>query len=82
MANMDTERNQVRLTVVAVAALVGLLLLPFFYVLSCGPAYWLHEHGHLSYEVYSACYRPLAQLSQVCQPFNVLLQWYLSLFAG
>ena len=54
-----------------------LVLLPFFYVLSVPPAYWLASHGYLSWNIYGLLYAPLAQMAEHWPPLDDFVQWLL-----
>ena len=47
------------------------------YVLSVGPAVWLHAHGYLPDEM-GYIYAPLAVVVNNCDPMMVFFKWYLS----
>lgn len=57
--------------------LLLLVLLPFLYVLSVAPTYWLASHGYLSWNIYGVLYGPLAQLAELWPPLDNFLQWLL-----
>jgi hypothetical protein len=62
-----------------VGCLVVVLFLPILYVLSIGPAAWLHDRGYLSNEV-GIVYTPLGLLAEHCEPARQTLVWYVRLW--
>lgn len=59
--------------VVGIISLLVLLLV--LYVLSCGPALWLHWRGYLPAK-FLAIYAPLQWAAEFCDPFSDFLTWY------
>ena len=64
----------------AVVVAAGLLLaLPVLYVLSIGPAVWIHQNGNLSADTKAAietAYAPLEGLANAFEPIEDALDWY------
>ncbi len=63
----------------AVLVAIAVILLPLGYVLSLGPAIWLHQHGVLS-EYARVIYAPLEFLHDQCKPIGDALEWYAGLW--
>jgi len=65
----------------ACVAVIVLLLLPLFYVLSVGPAIWLHDRGMMSPQVVEVCgtiYSPLDWVGRICPPVMAPIEAYAS----
>jgi len=76
MKGDDQDRQRSPLIAWLITAVV---LSPFLYVLSFGPACWLGNNGYLADEA-KIVYVPLALLAQYCPPLRDALQWYIDLF--
>jgi hypothetical protein len=60
---------------------IGLLvLLPFLYVLSTGPAVWLYSHGFLSGKALDFFYAPLVWACDHCDPLFEFVGWHENFF--
>ena len=68
--------------VVIILVVCVVVLLPFLYVLSIGPAYWLFANGYVSGEAFMDIYAPLGFLQQKSEWLRVIIKWYVSLFAS
>jgi hypothetical protein len=55
----------------------AILLAPIAYVLSVGPATWLHDRGYLP-DSAGMIYMPLAAIADVCKPIDQFFEWYLA----
>jgi len=73
---MTTDRRSGPLAALVAAAI---LLFPVAYVLSLGPAIWLHTHGYLG-EWAAIIYAPLEYLHDHFKPAGDALDWYIELW--
>ena len=64
---------------IIVAAVLVLLVLPFGYVLSSGPALWLEKHGYLDSYIFAIIYTPLYE---GLGPLDPVITWYWQLCTG
>lgn len=55
------------------------LFVMVLYVLSFGPALWLHWRGYLPANLL-VVYTPLGWGGEICEPFGNVLTWYKNLF--
>jgi hypothetical protein len=67
--------SQIAFTLCVVAIVVS----PFAYVLSIGPAYWLMTRGYLTTRAYTA-YLPIGSLMKEWPVFGDLINWYIALW--
>lgn len=58
---------------------VAVVLLPALYVLSVGPAIWLHHHGYLT-DSAAIIYVPLGYLHESWKPIGDAMDWYMDLW--
>jgi hypothetical protein len=79
MSDGDKEKRE-RGPVLGCLATALILALPA-YVLSIGPALWLHERGYIPAEA-SIIYFPLGLLSDNCKPIEDFFQWYTRLWGA
>ena len=79
MDSKSNERSSSGASVVAVVLLIGLLLLPVGYVLSLGPAVWMHDRGWLPDSV-GIVYWPLIMLCKYSSTFEEMMNWYVELW--
>ena len=78
---MDANRNKGGASRALVFAAIGLLvLLPFLYVLSTGPATWLYDHGYVSAGTLGILYAPLGWMNKRCKPLENFQIWYCQFF--
>jgi hypothetical protein len=69
----------------AIAAIVLILLLPLFYVLSIGPVIWAHGHDLVSDEWLDSIwsiYKPLEAATDMFPRATTPLFWYVDLWDG
>lgn len=59
-----------------------LLMLPVLYLLSIGPAAWTAVNYPATEKTLEAAYLPLLTLKDNFQPADVVLSWYMELWAG
>ena len=76
----EKEKDRGGCSVIAIACVCLLPLLPVLYVLSGGPAVWLLYHGYLSEESIAFIYGPLNWAGTHCEPLELLVSWYDSFF--
>ena len=77
---MEKRERSSAAPVVVIVVVVCVVLLPFAYILSIGPAAWLITHGFLPISGESTCFAPCGFLSQRSEWFNGIMTWYLSWF--
>jgi hypothetical protein len=73
---MDEQEKRER-SPLTVWLIAGAVLSPVAYVLSTGPAVWLHNHSYLSKGWFVALYRPLAFAASQSRLVNDFFKWYL-----
>jgi hypothetical protein len=78
MEPTDTKRSGGGVAL-AIVVLV-LVVLPGIYVVSLGPAVWLHDHQFIAPRVLVVVYWPLEMLAQASPAARDLLTWYGDLF--
>lgn len=76
MEAKSNDRSSSGASVVAVVLLIALVLLPFGYVLSTGPAVWMYERGWLAEPAFIV-YWPLEALCRYSAGCASMLEWYL-----
>jgi hypothetical protein len=67
------------ITVIAVGLCIAL---PLLYVLSVGPAVWLHHQGFIDASQLSTLYGPLDVVGGEPESWRNIYRWYASLFRG
>ena len=78
---MDANRNEDGAFRVLVFAATSLLvLLPFLYLLSVGPATWLYCRGYLSAKTSDIFFAPLDWTCDHCNPLMEFCDWYKTFF--
>jgi len=83
MKRSSDESTSGRGSSVAVWTGIVALLLPVVYVLSLGPAVWLHDRGGLGSEMNEfirLTYSPLAWLRENSEVCRHVLDWYVGLW--
>jgi len=78
-----TRKPPARGRYAAAAVVVVLIALPVLYVLSIGPAVWIHENGNLNSntkEAIRAAYIPLEGLADRFEPLEDALDMYIDLW--
>ena len=55
---------------------IALVVAPFLYVLSIGPAIWLLDRGLISKRPFETVYFPLARLADKYPAFKSTIEWY------
>ena len=76
---MTNDQQQRPRSSPAVWLALTVLLLPFAYVLSTGPAVWLHNHGYIPGEV-GWIYLPLEYINDNVQFVESFFNWYIALW--
>jgi hypothetical protein len=64
------------------AAIALIVLLPLFYVLSIGPAIWLHHRDLIPELPLTAIYWPLEWLADAMPTISAPLVWYVDVWDG
>ena len=77
MTHDDPKRQRSSL---AVCLTVGIVLLPFAYVLSVGPAVWMLAHGYISDPALQTIYAPLGFVVRNYRPMARAIEWYCGLW--
>ena len=65
---------------IAVTVLLVALTISPFYVLSCGPAYWLMTHKYVERETLPALYQPIHWANMRSERFRRFIWWYVELW--
>ena len=73
----DSESHQTKAFASPAVAVVGVLSLLPFYVLSIGPFIWLLAHDYLPKKP-ALIYTPLVAIAESWPAFDKLLRWYIS----
>ncbi len=72
----DCSRLLARLSITVAA----ITIVAAFYMLSVGPAWWLHAHGMLPRSIFTSFYSPLARFGDLSDSARTATNWYCNLW--
>lgn len=77
----NDKRDQRQSSALTVVLIIVIVFSPVAYLLSIGPAAWLHKHGYIS-EWPPDVYAPLVLLDAHFPPASKFFDWYIGLWDG